>query len=68
MYAMMMRRNELKWFETIQDCIDAMIENGYKHRSPSFVEGNTMYCKSITIDEDGNVTVGRKRVEHVFSD
>lgn len=68
MYRMMMKRNEIKEFRSIQSCVSAMRENGYKNRTVSFIDGDTMFTQKISIDETGIVTVGRKKVEKVFAD
>lgn len=63
MYRMMTKRNEIEEFETIQSCISAMVDNGYKCRIISFVEGETIFTKKILIDQNGNVKIGRKKAE-----
>lgn len=68
MYKMMMKRNEVKEFRSIQSCVSAMRENGYKHRTVYFLDGDTMFTQKISIDESGIVTVGRKKAEKVFTD
>ncbi len=45
MYTMVVGRNETKDFETIQDCIQVMCENGYLHRNVFFTEGLTIFSK-----------------------
>ena len=66
MYVMGMKRNEIKHFDTIQSCVSAMIENGYRCRTIAFVEGDTMFTQKISIDEEGKATIGKKKVEKLL--
>lgn len=60
MYQMMSNDRKIEEFPDIQSCVDQMLSNGWKYRSVMFCENSRIYQKRITIDNSGNVKIGRK--------
>lgn len=62
MFQMMTNDRKIEEFPDIQSFVDQMIVNGWRHRIVTFCEGDCIYQRKITIDDLGNVKIGRKSI------
>ena len=59
-YNMMTTKFNIVEFSSIEACVEEMKKNGWKYRRVWFIKNHEAYEQKITIDTEGNVSIGKR--------